>query len=262
MVRTILIDADILAHQIASSQEKVYEFNGDHVLHADLKIGCREVDNAVAYIIDHCGGDAAALFLTGPHNFRKQVLPSYKAPRGAVRRPMILTGLREHMKATYRTFEEPTLEGDDLMGIHATMPHKGERVIYSADKDLKQIPGLHWCPEDGEVIEVTQAEGDRFFFEQVLTGDAVDNYSGCPGIGPVAAGKFLDEPYEWFTETGDKGDRWKRRATEDLWAGIVSLYRKAGLTPKAALIQARCARILRCGEYDFKQQKVSLWNPK
>ena len=44
--RTVLIDADITMVQVAAGQEEVYEFNGRHVLHSDLKeIGrasCRE----------------------------------------------------------------------------------------------------------------------------------------------------------------------------------------------------------------------------
>lgn len=248
MGRTVLIDADILAFQIASSLEQVFEFNGEHVLHADLKQGVKEVDNAVAYIMDHVGADQAALFLTGPSNFRKLVLPSYKANRVGVRKPMILGGLRKYMQDEYRLcFIEDTLEGDDLIGIHATKPHKGERVIYSADKDLETIPGLHWCPEDGEVIEIDTDEADWRFMLQTLTGDPTDNYKGCPGIGKVKAERILNKAIEDGTP---------------LWEAVVNTYRKAKLSEKDALAQARCARILRHGEYDFETKKVNLWTPE
>lgn len=270
MGRTVLVDADILAFQIASNQEEVYEFNGRHVLHSDLNAGCTEVDNAIGYILEHCDADGVALFLTGPDNFRKGVLPSYKANRVGTRRPMILGGLREYMQENYRTFVEPRLEGDDLIGIHATMPHKGERVVYSADKDLKTVPGLHWCSEDGEVVEITEDEADRAFFGQVLTGDPTDNYKGCPGVGPAAASELLDKKKKWVREFRDmksgpnKGERrqtWRKVDEEDPWIIILSAYQKAGLTPKDALTQARCARILRHGEYNFANQKVNLWTP-
>lgn len=245
MGRTVLIDADILAYQVASSQEQVFEFNGEYVLHADLKAGIREVDNAIEWIIDQVDADDAYLFLTGTDNYRKGVLPTYKAQRASVRKPMILSGLRKYMQGIPGCYLETTLEGDDLIGIFATMPHEGERVVYSADKDLKTIPGLHWCPEDGQVIEIIESDADRMFFWQTLTGDTVDNYKGCPGVGPVKADRILEG----------------RVGNQERWEAVVSAYEKAGLTESDALIQARCARILRHGEYDFDNEEVHLWTP-
>lgn len=277
MARTILIDADILAFQIATSKEEVLEFNGEHVLHADLNEGTREVDKAVGHIIEKTDSDQAVLFVTGKSsdNFRKTVLPSYKEDRAAKRRPMILQGLKEYMKENFLCFHEKTLEADDLMGIQATMPHKGERVIYSADKDLRTVPALHWDEEDGEVIEVTHQAADLFFHEQILTGDPTDNYKGCPNVGKKGAQAMLNGPFKWVAETrilksgpnkGQERVSWQKEPVEvhnfiDLWQCIVSAYEKEGLTEKDALTQARCARILRHGEYDFKQQKVTLWTP-
>ena len=274
MSRTVLIDADIAAFQVASSQEEVFEFNGRHVLHADLGAGIEELNNLIEWIVETTESDQAALFLTGTDNFRKTVLPTYKGQR-TQRKPMILPGLREHLQTYPRCFLEDTLEGDDLIGIHATKPHKGERVIYSADKDLKTVPGLHWSPEDGEVVEISQKAADDFFFEQILTGDAVDNYAGCPGVGPVAAKEMIENPFKWVKETreikagknkGQEKTEFKKHPVEvhnvsDIWSCIVSAYEKVGLNERDALQQARCARILRHGEYDFEQGKVNLWTP-
>lgn len=274
MGRTVLIDADILAYQIAVGQEDVFEFNGQYTISADLNKGIVEVENAIAYIIDHVDADGAALFVTpdGGPNFRKDILATYKGNRSG-RKPMLVEPLKAWMRENTRCFMEDVLEADDLIGIHATMPHKGERVIYSADKDLKTIPGLHWDADDGEVVEVTKWQADRKFYEQVLTGDAVDNYKGCPGVGLVAATAFLDAPFEWVKQTkvlksgpnkGEERTTWVKsemNGYENIWTGIVSHYRKAGLTKQEALIQARCARILRHGEFDFKNKKVKLWTP-
>jgi len=153
------------------------------------------------------------------------------------------------------------------------MPHTGERVIYSADKDLKTVPALHWCPEDGEPVRVSQVEADRFFYEQILTGDPTDNYKGCPGVGPKAASLLFDGWLKWTSHEhkfrrgprqGLKETRWSTTPLtkgENFWTSVVSAYEKVGLTEADALIQARCARILRHGEYDFKKQKVKLWEP-
>ncbi len=273
MGRTVLIDADILAYQIASTQEEVFTFGDQEVYHADLEKGLKEVENHIAWIIDHVDADGAALFLTGPENFRKEVLPTYKENRKDTRRPTLLPGIREWMLENTRCFMEQTLEGDDLIGIHATMPHKGERIIYSADKDLKTVPGLHWCPEDGEVKEIEEVSADRSFLLQVITGDAVDNYQGCPGAGPVAAHQLLYGNMKWVKSTrpfksgprkGQDKVTWSLAPLEgddNWWTSVVSAYEKAGLTETDAIIQARCARILRHGEYDFEKGKVKLWTP-
>ena len=269
MGRTVLIDADILAYQIASSNEEVYNFGGLEVRNVNPEVALGEVENAVEWIIDHVDADSASLFLTGTNNFRKQVLSTYKGNRTAPK-PELLPTIREWMLENTRCFIEDNLEGDDLIGIHATMPHKGERVIYSADKDLKTVPGLHWSPEDGEVIEIGEEEATRFFLSQILTGDPVDNYAGCPGVGPVAAKKLLDEGLEWVAymhtfkagpRKGLEEKRWALEPCDDPWASIVSAYHKAGLTETDAITQARCARILRHGEYNFNTKEVNLWKP-
>jgi DNA polymerase-1 len=75
-----------------------------------------------------------------------------------------------------------------------------------------------------------------------LTGDAVDNYKGCPGIGKKKADILLRE----------EGVKWKT---------VVDAFAKAGLDEFAALTQARVARILRAEDYNFKNEEVLLWTP-
>ena len=274
--RTILLDADITAYQIAAAMEEEFDFDGVVTRTADLEEGCREVDKAIRHIQKVSFASKVILFLTEGYNYRKDVLPTYKGNRTDVAKPVILHDIRDYMKANYTVITEPGIEADDLLGIHATMPHEGERVIWSADKDLKTVPALHWCPEDGEPKRVSEQEAALFFHEQILTGDPTDNYKGCPGVGKVAAKAMLGEPFKWvktirtLTRGKNKGQEkveWIKEPVEvhsfpDLWTCIVSAYEKAGLTEADALIQARCARILRHGEYNFKTKKVNLWTPE
>lgn len=244
-MRYILIDADILAYQVASSSEEVFEFNGRYVLHADLNDGKREVENAIEYIMEQLDGDDYKLCLTHPYNFRKDVLESYKANRSDKRKPMILGPLRDYMVEKHKAEMYHGLEGDDIIGILASAPGwRGsgmEMIIYSADKDLKTVPGLWWNAQEARVDVITEPEANYNFFYQTLVGDTTDNYKGCPNVGPVKATKILD--------------------AGPTWEAVVRTYEKAGLTEEDALQQARCARILRHGEYDFDQQKVKLWTP-
>jgi len=45
------------------------------------------------------------------------------------------------------------------------------------------------------------------------------------------------------------------------WPSVVEAYKKAKLTEEDALMNARCARILRASDWDFKKEEVKLWTP-
>jgi DNA polymerase-1 len=75
---------------------------------------------------------------------------------------------------------------------------------------------------------------------QTLTGDRVDGYPGCPGIGPARAEKIVDGG----------------------WDAVVDTYAKAGLNESVALVQARMAYILRKGDYIKSSSRVRLWTPR
>ena len=63
------------------------------------------------------------------------------------------------------------------MGIMAT----GRRVCHCrTDKDLKQVPGVHYNWRTDCMERVTTPDADYWFYFQVLTGDSTDGYSGCP----------------------------------------------------------------------------------
>jgi 5'-3' exonuclease len=81
---------------------------------------------------------------------------------------------------------------DDIMGIFGT---SGDTSIsiYSIDKDLYTIPVRQWDFKQEKFITPTPLESCRFLYTQVLTGDTVDGYKGCPKIGKVKATAALKE---------------------------------------------------------------------
>lgn len=235
----LLIDGDIFVYKALTSAEKEVQWEEDlWCLWVDL----RDAQGAIVEMMEDIQGKLPGvtpyLCLSHTHNFRKEVDPTYKANRKAQRKPMAFTSFRKWVAENYTTIMKPNLEADDVLGILATKPGN-DAIILSADKDLKQIPGKHW---DGEkVIEISEHDGDKFFYTQVLTGDTVDGYPGCPGIGKVKAERLLkEEPY---------------------WPIIVDTYHKAQLTEEDALRQARLARILRWTDWDQDKQEVRLWTP-
>jgi DNA polymerase-1 len=176
-------------------------------------------------------------------NFRLAIDPSYKASRQEKRKPLCYADLRETVDELYTTQTFPGLEADDVMGIMATQP-KAHAIICSQDKDMKTIPARIW---DGDImLQNTAANADYWHMFQTLTGDAVDGFKGCPGMGPVGATKLLEAAGEH---------------PADMWRAVVGAYEKKQLTEEDALRNARLARILRWDDWDRKKKEPILWTP-
>lgn len=235
---TVLIDGDILAFQVASAAEVPTEFADDiWVLWADAKLARKQCDDAIEAIMTMTDTTQYEIALTGGNNFRYGISDSYKSNRRGKRKPMILSHLREYLTDRHNAQTVEKLEGDDLLGIWLTGEYKDTGVMYSADKDLRTVPGYHYA--DGLIEEVTPEAARKFFYTQVLTGDATDGYKGCPGVGPVKAQRVLEEDCSW--------------------EAVVSLYESKGLTEEDALVQARLAYILH--NHNFNNGKITHWEP-
>lgn len=247
---TLLIDADPLCYRFAFRNAESHDW-GDGVTSAvnDVDVAKAEIAKYIEELYYKLRADHIVLALSDDKaNWRKTIYPEYKANRGE--KPAMIPALREYMFNAWRTFIRPTLEADDVLGILATSNGAipGEKIIVSIDKDLKTVPGKLYNPNhpDDGVVDITEFEADLYHMMQTLTGDRVDNYPGCPGIGPVKAEKILTDA------DGDGGTPWER---------VVAAYKSHGATKKDALLNARLARICRASEYDFKKRRVKLWNP-
>jgi len=251
-MRTLLIDADVVAYNAAFACEKAVELEPGYwtwFVHEDEVIAA--FDGEVQRMMDTLNADDFKLCLTDSEgNFRLGIHGDYKGGRKSVRKPIILKHFKQWLIDERGAYWRPGLEGDDVMGIFATHPKlvPGEKIIVSIDKDMKTIPGkfIRWGTEDAEVVEVSEKEADYWHLYQTLTGDVTDGYKGCPGIGPKNAEKILADFYE---------DGF------DAWGAVVKTYESKGLTEDDAIVQARMARILRASDYDFKNKRPILWNP-
>jgi DNA polymerase-1 len=238
LTKSLLIDGDIFLYQVASAVEEPTHWGDDiWTLHSDMRTAREVFDMEIKKLQKRLNVKKVVIALSDPdRNWRRSVLHSYKANRRGNRKPVVYVPLREHAAETYETVWYPTLEADDVLGLLATE----DTIIVSDDKDLKTIPGTLYVPYKDELLEVTQENADRYHLVQTLTGDSVDGYKGCPGIGPKKAEKVLEE---------------------GTWDEVVEAYEKAGLSESVALVQARVARILRSGEYNYKTKEVNLWKP-
>ncbi|MCE2576892.1 hypothetical protein [Komagataeibacter sp. FNDCR2] len=189
------------------------------------------------------------LCITGKDNFRKEVLPTYKGHRK--RKPPGYSQFQEWVleESGYTVFLRPRLEADDCLGILGTGPTiKGPKVIWSEDKDLRQIPGTHLDMKNRQLVEVSELDGELLHVKQTLTGDVTDGYTGLKGFGPVSVNKLIDKH--------------AKDGLPALWAAVQEQFEKKGMTREDMLVQARVARILRASDYNFKNKDVILWQPR
>ncbi len=110
------------------------------------------------------------------------------------------------------------------MEIIKIPPRPEETVIASNDKDLDITPGkhFHWAvgkQQTKPVYTVTELEGMRWFFKQLLMGDkSTDNILGLFGVGPkstlVSALNGMNNYQDMYNHVHDKyfdrfGNHWK-----------------------------------------------------
>ena len=137
--------------------------------------------------------------------FRNRLYPSYKANRDAApeelqRQFAACKQLCIAMGVTVLAHTD--YEADDLIGsaLHASRAHGFRGVIVSADKDLSQLLGEsdeQWDFARGQrwgAAGVPARHGvraDQIADYLALTGDAIDNIPGVPGIGSKTAAALL-----------------------------------------------------------------------
>lgn len=222
----ILIDGDIFAYRAAFSCED-----------QDVEDALDKIDDLIQWAIYSCvleyDADDYQVFLTGKGNFRYDIAVTheYKGNRKDVEKPQHLEAIRKHMVKKWKAIISKGEEADDLIGIAATEGGK-ESIVVSIDKDMLQIPCRHYNPNKKEFTVVSDFDGLKFFYTQILTGDRADNIVGLYGVGPKKAEKMLadckteaDMYEECLHQYGGEEDRvienarllWLRREPDQLW---------------------------------------------
>jgi 5'-3' exonuclease len=222
----ILIDGDIFAYRAAFSCED-----------KDVEDALDKVDDLIQWSIYACvleyDVEDYQVFLTGKGNFRYDIAISheYKGNRKDVEKPQHLEAIRKHMIKAWEAVVSKGEEADDLIGIAATEGGK-ESIVVSIDKDMLQIPCRHYNPNKKEFTVVSDFDGLKFFYTQILTGDRADNIVGLYGVGPKKAEKILadckteaDMYEECLHQYGGEEDRvienarllWLRREPDQIW---------------------------------------------
>jgi DNA polymerase-1 len=247
-VTIALIDGDIVAYRAAAAGQKNIDW-GDGETGPTLNATVAR-DNALRMVDqwrEKAGCDRSIVCLSprDRFTFRKVLVPDHKGNRKSIERPQLLDEIIDLLEAETETIRIPLLEADDVLGIMGTS-EKFDSIIITIDKDLKTIPGVFYNPLKPEKPRrIREMEADHWWMTQTLTGDRVDGFSGCPGIGPAKAAAILDGA----------------RPTRSFWPLVRQTFERAGLTEDDAILQARLARILRRSDYDKNNQEITLWHP-
>ena len=203
--RTLHIDGDIILYQPCCI------FNEDDDMSRRSII--KHVNNKIDKMMTNSGCDRFIFFMTTKFNFRDYLVDDYKYNRVDTERPVNLVWAKRWATKDLAAYYKKYLEADDLLGMYQTE----NTVIWSLDKDLRQVPGKHLDDETGKVVQVTE-DGrmainsyvtdsgnakEKIYFDgfvglcfQMLTGDSTDWIVGC--------GKRVTQTYKTGPKAGQE----------------------------------------------------------
>lgn len=207
-----LIDADLLVYRV-----------GWTTLADPEEIAFYRMDEMFRGICEALQTSDYKAFLTasGPH-YRHEIYPAYKANR-KTEKPTHYHRLRDYLLETHGAELVLDQEADDALGIAQT----DETTIVTIDKDLDQIPGWHYNFVKKDHYHVTPDEGLRYFYEQLLMGDRIDNIPGIYGLGPVRARAALANC----------------KSEKEMYDAVKKHYEKAGYTDETLVRNGQLLKI-------------------
>jgi len=210
-----IVDADILCYEFGNMKDLD---TGDLLAWPIVR---KFVDERIQQILEGAGADEAVYYLTdSKSNYRNAVatiLP-YKGHRTS-EKPPHWEDIRQHLIDNYDAEVQYGIEADDRCGIEQSTDFQEanelawddgydgpagkvtkycDTIICSRDKDLSMITGWHYSWPCGNQKErkwfVSEEDGIRFFYKQLLTGDSTDNILGLYRVGEKATCvKALDD---------------------------------------------------------------------
>lgn len=172
----VIIDGDSPVFAACLSNEK----DGEVIPNGDLFM-YKALDKHIARIVERTNATDYKIFLTGGHNFRKDICSTYKANRDPTLRPKLLEKARDFLTITYNAIMSTDREADDLCCQEQQYCIENDIpcILAHIDKDLEQQVGLHYrwkTHNKAEAFyEIDALQGLYNLYEQCLTGDKGDN---------------------------------------------------------------------------------------
>jgi|GEM_PF-1162717 len=208
-----LIDGDVLCYLACESRDKkraeitddervLYELTPaaeytDEENEAYLNKAFLRLQTLIKEVCDANFTEDYQMAVAGKGNFREDIYPLYKMNRHAdpTKKNPFVPILRKMAVENELATPADGMEADDLLRIWAEEYRSVDApfTICSIDKDLKMIEGQHWLIHHKVHFESTPEFARRFYYEQLLMGDATDNIQGVPKVGPVKAKELLKD---------------------------------------------------------------------
>ncbi len=202
---TLNIDGDLIVYQTCC----VFNDDDDLSRRQIIKYINKKIDN----LLRSAGCDTYIMFVTTNTNFRDDLVDDYKANRKDADKPINLAWAKRWCLDNLNTHYHLKLEADDLLGIYMN----SNSILWSLDKDLRQIPGMHLDDATQKVVNISEEgtlrldkkvskagkvtnkvyfDGTIGFYYQLLIGDDTDYIVGC--------GKRIPTVYKSGAKKGEK----------------------------------------------------------
>lgn len=138
---------------------------------------------SIESMMERLGSTDVRVYMTGSSNFRDTLVDYYKANRDRTRKPHHYDNITQYLVDIWDAEVVEGYEADDQMsidqynfaGIFTDFEHT---VICTIDKDLDMVPGWHYNFVTDEKYFITEMDGLRNFYCQMLAGDNSDNIPG------------------------------------------------------------------------------------
>lgn len=187
----LCIDGDIVIYQPCCT------YNED--TDAARRNIAKAINQKIDQLMEASGCSMYIFFVTTKFNFRDWIVDDYKANRSDKERPVNLAWAKQWAAKKLNCYYVKYMEADDLLGVFMTK--NPNAVLWSIDKDLRQIPGKHLDDSTKKVINITHdgllcintvvsettgKSKKKVYFTgmvglhlQMLTGDNTDWIVGC-----------------------------------------------------------------------------------
>lgn len=185
----LLFDADVLSYRIAFSAKDLDDSRDVISLIINLNTDIINWLDPFGLIPE----SNHYYYLTGSDNYRYDIAKSfpYKGTRKS-EKPQWLSFIRDYFITQLYAIVSIGEEADDLIAKKCAANDYANVIVISTDKDFKQLAVPIFNPTKFEISQPTKWEATKYFYEQILTGDTVDNIKGIYGIGPAKAAKILE----------------------------------------------------------------------
>lgn len=207
--KVALIDGDIIVYRIAyeKTPEKAPSgasstFSSQNVEAVKEERTWEEVREAVDAFIKNVMDETGCSHYIGFLSDRRKntirydlaTIREYKGNRKDREIPPFFDEIKAYLQSEYHFHIEEKYEADDCLATCQTKYLTSQDytpVMCSIDKDLQQVPGIHYNWNTNDYVVVSVSEAIEKLWTQVLTGDSTDNIQGIPKVGPKNAEKML-----------------------------------------------------------------------